>query len=216
MNRVSSFIRVDADERIEREFLIAHTSKRRFGLGQILPLVVFGLICLLSVAASESGSDRYDRFGEKRYRSRSDEQFEIIAIASGVITAVLALYFGLRQLKISYGYAALTDRRLIYYEYCDHEAVNYHFVKTLYLAEMTAAAFTIKRSFFSKSFAMAAYTDFKALVVGAEGNERWWKVFGRAKPLQPGPDALEFIQYVTGVIGVPRAQAGSSLKASQV
>src|SRR5262249_36059895 len=108
--------------------------------------------------------------------------------------------FLFRKPRVSYGYATLTNKRIIYYEYNAHPAINYHYVKSLYLSDITAARFNVDRTFFRKSFLMALYTEFKALAVGGKGWQGIFKIFSKSEPLEPGPDALEFVQAMSGQI----------------
>jgi uncharacterized membrane protein YeaQ/YmgE (transglycosylase-associated protein family) len=205
MNHISSFVRMDPNERFEREYFIAHSTMKRFRLWQLnLIALVFFLGFLLGMVATEV----------LRFRPREGP---MIGIVIGLVAAALMVaYLCLRKLKISYGYATVTDRRLLYYEYSDHEAVNYHFVKSLYLADITAVQFRIERSLFRKAFGMAAFTEFKALGIGAESKQGWLSIFNLEKRLEPGPDALEFIQQVSGEIAARKFSPESGSRMSTV
>lgn len=135
----------------------------------------------------------------------------ILAILVGLLFflipgLILLVYFSFRKLKISYGYATITNKRILYYEYNPHEAENYHAVKSLYLADVTAAQFRVERTWLRKSFYMAMFAEFKALAVGGESWLGFLGILGKSGYLEPGPDALEFIQYVSGQVALRKFQ----------
>jgi hypothetical protein len=190
-NRISSFIQFDPQETFEREYFVAHTSLKRFRAGIIaiilVPMVVLTLPVYLASSLADRDSDR--AIGT------------FLTVISLLPSAALFLYFFFRKPRVSYGYATLTNKRIIYYEYNAHPAVNYHYVKSLYLSDITAAQFYVERTVFRKSFLMALYTEFKALAVG--GSKGWRgirKLFSKSEHLEPGPDALEFVQAMSGQI----------------
>ncbi len=190
-NRISSFIQFDPQETFEREYFVAHTSLRRFRAWSIAwivsPLLILTLPLYIAWSLADRDSDR--AIGA------------IVTVLSLIPSVVLFLYFLLRQPRVSYGYATLTNKRIIYYEYNPHPAVNYHFVKSLYLSDVTAAQFYVERTVFRKSFLMALYTEFKALGVGgSKGWRGFRKLFSKSEHLEPGPDALEFVQTMSGQI----------------
>ena len=123
--------------------------------------------------------------------------FGFTAIIPGII---LLIYFAVRPLKISHGFATLTNRRIIYYEYNTHSEQNYQCVKSVYLEDVTAVSAHIVRTLFRNSFVFAVYTESKGLAVGATGLVSIFNWFGNERTLEPGPEALEFIQLVTGRI----------------
>ncbi|HEV2970749.1 MAG TPA: hypothetical protein VGY55_12330 [Pirellulales bacterium] len=189
MSRISSFIQFDPQETFEREFFITHSSLKRFRASAIALILVallwFGGAGLVVLTTAE------------------EKSIGIIFFVLSLLPAILLfLYYFLRKPRVSYGYATLTNKRMIYYEYNSHEAVNYHFVKSLYLSDITAAQFSVQRSLFRKSFLMALFTEFKALTVGAQSWLSWLKIFGKETHLEPGPDALEFIQTMSGQIAL--------------
>ena len=190
-NRISSFIQFDPQETFEREYFVAHTSLKRYRAAVIVAIVVPLVVLTLPIYIAWSLADR-----------DSDKAVgAALTVISLIPSAGLFLYFMLRKLRISYGYATLTNKRIIYYEYNVHPAVNYHFVKSLYLSDITAAQFYVERTVFRKSFLMALYTEFKALAVG--GSKGWRgirKLFSKSEHLEPGPDALEFVQAMSGQI----------------
>ena len=189
-NRISSFIQFDPQETFEREYLVSHTSLKRFSARAIVViLLVFVWLALPAwIWWMHAGPE-----GEQAAAS-------VALVLSLIPSAGVFLYFLLRKLRISYGYATLTNKRIIYYEYNSHPAVNYHFVKSLYLSDITAAQFKVERTFFRKSFLMALYTEFKALAVGGKGWQGIFKIFSKSEHLEPGPDALEFVQTMSGQI----------------
>ena len=161
--KITSFVRLDQGETIEREYYITHTSKVRFGT-RAITLIVAGLI------------------------------FWIIP---GVI---LIIYFALRQLKVSHGYAAVTPNRIIYYEYNDHPEESYQHIRSLHLEDITGVQLRTDRMWFSKSFQLVIWTEKKAMAVGAKGLKGWLRIFAGEDILEPGPDALQFVQDVSGMI----------------
>jgi hypothetical protein len=188
-SRISSFIQFDPQETFEREYFISHTSLKRFRLGAIVAIMLPLVFPTLPACIAWSLS------------LHSDKPVWAIITALSLIPPIgLFLYFLRRKQRVSYGYATLTNKRLIYYEYNSHPAVNYHFVKTLYLSDITAAQFKVERTFFRKSFLMALYTEFKALAVGGKSWQGFLKIFSKSEHLEPGPDALEFVQIMSGQI----------------
>jgi hypothetical protein len=187
-SRISSFIQFDPQESFEREFFITHTSLKRFRVG------IFAAILGWTVL---SGFVLFILMMALIFREPTPA---IVIFAFLIPLVALIVYFSLRKLKISYGYATLTNKRIIYYEYNTHEAENYHFVKSLYLFDITAAQFKVERTLFRKSFLMALFTEFKALAVGGTSWLGIFKMFGKSQHLEPGPDALEFIQTMSGQI----------------
>lgn len=113
---------------------------------------------------------------------------------------ILLLYFALRTLKISHGYACVTNKRVIYYEYNSHPEENYHAIRSLHLDDLTGMNFQIERTLISNSFHMILWSSKRAIVVGAKGMLGLFNVFGSQKTLEPGPDALEFIRDMSGAI----------------
>ena len=83
---------------------------------------------------------------------------------------ILLIYFGFRRLKISHGYAAITNERLVYYEFNEHPAENYQRVTTLHLGSITAIEFLVRRTFFTNSFQMTFFTEKAGLRVGAKNS----------------------------------------------
>jgi hypothetical protein len=123
-----------------------------------------------------TASGRAAFFADKRTQDADIRNLEIIGEATKRLTA------------------ATTSQRT------EIPAVNYHFVKSLYLSDITAAQFKVERTFFRKSFLMALYTEFKALAVGGKSSQGILKIFSKSQHLEPGPDALEFVQAMSGQI----------------
>jgi hypothetical protein len=189
-NRISSFIQFDPQETFEREYFVSHTSLKRFRAGTIAIILVPMVMLTLPIYMASSLSDR-----------DSDRAIgTFLTVISLLPSLGLFLYFMFRKPRVSYGYATLTNKRIIYYEYNAHPAVNYHYVKSLYLSDITAAQFKVERTFFRKSFLMALYTEFKALAVGGKSWQGFLKIFSKSQHLEPGPDALEFVQAMSGQI----------------
>ncbi len=189
-SRISSFIQFDPQETFDREYFISHTSLKRFRAGAIAAIVAPLIVLTLPVYIAWS---MQERDADKAVGA-------ILTVIFLIPSAVVFLYFLHRKPRISYGYATLTNKRIIYYEYNAHPAVNYHFVKSLYLSDITAAQFKVERTFFRKSFLMALYTEFKALAVGGKSWQGILKIFSKSQHLEPGPDALEFVQAMSGQI----------------
>ena len=126
----------------------------------------------------------------------------IIMIVLGLILIVpgliLLAYHSLRRLKISRGYAAVTNKRVLYYEYNDHPAVNYQHVRSLHVDQVTGMDFRVQRTFWMKSFYMTLYTENAGIQVGARSYINLLKSLGSHQMLEPGPDSLEFIQVMSG------------------
>ncbi len=187
MSRISSFIQFDTHEQFEREYFITHTSMKRFSLRVILWLVA-GFI-LFAVPALLVWQERV-----------ANPWKTLLLLLFALPELLLVLLFSLRKLKISYGYATITNQRILYYEFNEHHAENYHYVKSLYLADITAMSFGVERTIFRKSFRMAVFTEHKALAVGAQSWTGWLKFRGSERHLEPGPEALEFIQHMAGQV----------------
>ncbi len=187
-NRISSFIQFDPQESFEREYFIAHTSMRRFRLATIGSILLWTAVCSVLL------------FVLIMLVVREDPNPFILLVSLLVPLVSVTLYYSLRRLRIAYGYATLTNKRIVYYEYNAHEAVNYHYVKSLYLDDITAAQFYVERTLFRKSFLMALYTEFKALAVGGRSWQGFLKMFAKSEHLEPGPDAVEFVQAMSGQI----------------
>jgi hypothetical protein len=192
-SHISSFIQFDPQETFEREFFVTHTSLKRFQVGNIVVILVTLLVLafpawLWWTIAGHEGND-----SEKAVSS-------VAFVLSLIPAAIVVLYYLLRKPRVSYGYATLTNKRIIYYEYNTHPAVNYHYVRSLYLPEITAASFSVDRTLFRKSFYMALYTEFEALKVGGKTWLGILRIFSRPLHLEPGPDALEFVQTMSGQI----------------
>jgi hypothetical protein len=166
-NKVSSFVRFEEHESLERDYYIAHTSLKRFNSQAVLAIIMGFFVYIIP----------------------------------GII---LLLYFALRRLKISHGYAAVTNRRVIYYEFNDHPEENYQHIRSLHLEDITGIQLRIDRSLLRKSFAMIVWTEKKAIQVGAMGFLGIFRFFGSTKTLEPGPDALQFVQDVSGHIAARR------------
>jgi hypothetical protein len=192
--KLSSFVRLDASEAFDRDYYITHSSKRRFTLVRLVILAAIALPCLA--------------LGVSLMTVRFEGPLPaILGLAIIVIPFSLAfLYFLFRGLKISHGYAAITNRRILYYEFNNHPAENYQHVKSLHLDDVTGIDFLVERTWFSKSLYMVIYTSKKGLVVGAKSFLGWFNFFGSEKVLEPGPDALEFIQHMTGAIAARQLQ----------
>ena len=135
----------------------------------------------------------------------------VLYIVPGII---LLLYFAFKRLKISHGYAAITNERVIYYEFNEHPEENYQSVKTLHLRDITAAEFLIRRTVITRSFNMTFFTEKAGLAVGAKGFIGLFTMFGKTTVLEPGPDALQFMQEMTGTLAARRflPASASSLK----
>jgi hypothetical protein len=129
---------------------------------------------------------------------------------------IILLYLCFRKLRISYGYATITNRRVVYYEFNEHVAENYHYVKSIYLADITALQFRIERTWFRKSFYMSVFTEFKALAVGGEKWLGLLSLFGKSDHLEPGPEALAFIQHVGGQIAAYQLRPPSGSKVGSI
>ena len=71
---------------------------------------------------------------------------------------VLLAYFSFRTLRIGYGYATITNKRVIYYEFNEHPGVNYRHMRSLHVGEITGTQFRIDRRFWRKSFWMRLQT----------------------------------------------------------
>jgi hypothetical protein len=192
-NRISSFIQFDPQETFEREYFISHTSLKRFRAGAIAAILLVFVWFTIPAWIWWMNTGHGGPESEQAVAS-------VVLVVSLIPTAGLFLYFLLRKPRVSYGYATLTNKRIIYYEYNAHPAVNYHFVKSLYLSDITAAQFKVERTFFRKSFLMALYTEFKALAVGGKSWQGILKIFSKSQHLEPGPDALEFVQAMSGQI----------------
>lgn len=125
----------------------------------------------------------------------------LVGLAAYVVPGViLIVYFALRKKKISHGYAAITDKRVIYYEFNSHPAVNYQHMRSLHVEEITGMQFRIDHKFWRKSFWMRLQTDEVAMLVGARGYLSLLKGRGSTKILEPGPDSVEFIQVMSGEV----------------
>ena len=162
-NQIASFVRLDSGEKINREYYITHSSKRRFSVGMIL-LVLVSLI-----------------------------PFVVPGLA-------LFIYFAVRRLRISHGYACSTNKRVIYYEFNDHPEENYHSIDSVHLEDVTAMHFKITRTLMGKSFDMTLWTTKSGLTVGATSTTGILKYFIGQSGLEPGPEALEFVQDMSGEI----------------
>lgn len=104
-HKVSSFIRLGQNEVFERDYYITHTNKKRFPI-QIILLILLPVVCFLLA----------NLFFLSTVADRSS--FILLNFACFLLPGmVLILYFGLRQLRISHGYAAITSERVIYYEF---------------------------------------------------------------------------------------------------
>ena len=188
-NHISSFVQMQGSERFDREFFITHSSLHRFSFRMILAGCVW--LMILGFAASAP-----DNVGERLV-------LLLIVATPGLI---FVAYYSLRKLRVSYGYATVTNRRVLYYEFNAHPAENYHAVKSLYLSDITAMRFRVERGLLKRSFVMILYTESQAMSVGAIGWLGWLKLLGRSNRLEPGPEALEFIQHLSGHIAVGQFQ----------
>jgi len=136
----------------------------------------------------------------KRFGSRTI-LFILLGLSMLIVPGViLIIYFSVRRLKISYGHASITDKRVIYYEYNAHPHENYRYLSSLHLADITGLYFRIDQSLFKKSFVMSIYTEKKGMHVGAEGFLGFLRLFGKQNRLEPGPDAVKFVQEISGLI----------------
>lgn len=117
---------------------------------------------------------------------------------------ILIAYHSLRRLKVSRGYAAVTNKRVLYYEYNDHPAVNYQHVRSLHVDQVTGMDFRVMRTFWMKSFYMILYTEQAGIQVGAKSYINLLKSLGSQKILEPGPESLEFIQVMSGRVSASK------------
>ena len=168
--------------------------------------------------------DREEIFEREYYISHTNKKRfsakAILVIAIGTLAFVvpgllLFVYYSLRTLKISHGYATLTTKRIIYYEYNTHVEENYRCVRSLHLDDLTSMRFEIDRTLISNSFAMSLFSSKRAVHVGAVGMLGFFNLFGSETSLEPGPDALEFIVDMTGAVArrkfVPDASTASGI-----
>jgi hypothetical protein len=198
-NHISSFVQMQGDERFDREFYITHSSLHRYSIRMIVAFVLWLLVVIFFVLMT---------------MLNDFPAGPLICLLIVFIPGLIAvLYYCLRKLRISYGYATVTNRRVLYYEFNTHPAENYHAVKSLYLSDITAMRFRVERGFFKKSFVMALYTESKAMAVGAVGWLGWLKLFGRGDRLEPGPDAMTFIEYLSGQVALGQFQPETASKA---
>jgi hypothetical protein len=132
----------------------------------------------------------------------------ILMILGGLVFIVpgliLLVYFSVRRLKISRGYAAVTNKRVLYYEYNDHPAVNYQHVRSLHVDQVTGMDFRVQRTFWKKSFYMVLYTEQAGIQVGARSYINLLKSLGSQHQLEPGPESLEFIQVMSGRVSASK------------
>jgi len=129
----------------------------------------------------------------------------IVAIIFGCVLylvpgIILAFYFRLRRIKVTHGYACITNKRIIYYEFNDHPQENFHSLNTVHLKDLSTIQFKIEQTLFAKSFDMKLSTSKAGLVVGAVGAKGIFKYLNNNVQLEPGPDALEFVQIMSGEI----------------
>jgi hypothetical protein len=167
LERIPSFIQFDDGEVFERDFYVAHTSKKRFPVSAIM-IILVGLSCY---------------------------------VVPGLI---LLVYFAVRRLRVTHAFAAVTNKRVVFYEYNDHPAVNTRAVRSLYIRDVTAITARVAKSPLKRSFVTALYTERKAIAMGAESWLSFLKALGKEDILEPGPEALEFIQVMMGQIAEHR------------
>lgn len=116
-------------------------------------------------------------------------------IVPGVI---LLLYFAFRRLNITYGYGALTNDRLIYYEANDHPKQNFRAVREVALRDITAIKLLIGHSALNHQFVLTVWTASSlTLAVGAQ---RGIFTPASAVMLEPGPDADAFMQHISALV----------------
>jgi len=203
---IPEFIRFESDEQFDRDYYITHTSKRRFPFPVLTlcgTLLGFPLLMTL-VILTRPGV----RFGNAM-------PVLLLSFIPGILTT---LYFALRRLKITHGHAAVTNRRVIYYEYNDHPEENFHRVESLHLADITGVRFFIDQTWIRRTFVMVFWTERKGLAVGATGLRGFFSFLqGASKLLEPGPDALSFLQTMSGQIAARQhSPSGSRLSPSPV
>lgn len=119
---------------------------------------------------------------------------------------VLLAYFGFRRLKVSHGYACVTSKRVVYYEFNEHPEENYRLVRSVHVDDLTSISFRISRTMVSKSFYMVLWTTRRGMVVGAAGLLGRLNLFGDEQTLEPGPDALDFVRDMSGAIAARKFQ----------
>jgi hypothetical protein len=190
--KLSSFVRFEDQETFERDYYLAHTNRRRFRWRSIVLLLLMLAFMLFLTAGLIFGGFHWLPLA--------------IILATGLIWLILVIYLSVRRLKISYGYAALTTRRLIYYEFNDHPEENYQHVVTAHLDDLTGVELRTSWSLFTRSFSMDVYTAQRAIRIGARGLVGLLNIFGKRTILEPGPDAVQFIQDMTGTIAARKHQ----------
>ena len=132
----------------------------------------------------------------------------ILGLCSFVFPGIiLVLYFAFRRQKISHGYACTTNKRIIYYQFNSHPEENYQAVHTLHLSDLTSVQFKIEQSILSKSFHMLAYSSKTGIQVGASGLSGIFSWFNSSTQMEPGPDAFEFIQVMSGEIAAKKIES---------
>ena len=134
----------------------------------------------------------------------------VLAILFGFLCMVvpgviLLLYFSLRKLKTSYGFATITSDRVIYYEYNEHPEVNYRAVRQANLKDISAVKLEIANWPWRQQFVFTVWTPSAlALAVGAERGLLSFLSFGNQ--LEPGPDADDFVQQLGTLIASKRSR----------
>jgi hypothetical protein len=148
-------------------------------------------------------------------RRRTPETPEGIPLAAGIAPPVLAfLFFLLRHRHNAFGYLALTNRRVLYYEYDAHPRQNYRYLAEARIQDITGIHLATGRSFLRRHMWIVVTTKrYAPIYVAASGGLGFAAELLRtdASPSAciPADDAIQCVQELGGRIRA--AQAGASV-----
>jgi hypothetical protein len=214
---VSRFLRFGEGEVRGREYYICRANYRRY------PARVILVIAMVTIVLGAGG-----------YFLGRTGQTAAGLVVFALPEVLMLLYFALRRLKTTHGFAAATGDRLLYYQYNEHPTINYHSVQQVHIRDISAIRLYVEKTWLTHEFVLTVWTpSAAALEVGATkhggGAARLFRFpwifvtwlflpvwlmlrvggfFFAGRSLEPGPDADEFAQQISTLIAQRRAEMG--------
>jgi len=194
---IARFVSLNPGEEPGREYQVLIANHRRWtlrgvGLAVLVALVATGIATSIAAAIT---ADRH-------------QPDPAIAAAAGIgMLALLLLRLALRRLKTVHGTAMVTNRRVLYYEYCLHPAENYHHTKQANVGDIAGVRLYIEQARFGRRFVLTLWSQASSALHIA--GERSWRTRLAGGSREPGRDTTAFVQDVSSIIIAKRLAGGA-------
>ncbi len=208
------FVTLGPDEKVEGEYLVAHTDLRRFTPVWVIllaGLALTGLAALIEgpiVRALEGLS--LHGLVQLRMDALPPSVFGL-GVSLLVLAVILVLWRALRRLEITTAHTVLTNERIVLYMRCDHPRENWHYLSEAAIDEVTGVWGLAGRGIIRKFVAIFVWTRRDVPIALAAYGFRGplggllSATKSRDDKLIPGPDALTFVQEVSARVHELRA-----------